>query len=247
MLDIVREDAKRLERRIGIEDRNKLNEYLSSVRSIEKRLDKQESLADFEAQITDDMRKELKRMDIRISEWAEYAEGVDVTDKTRLMMDIMVLAFWSDASRIATLMLGNSASNRNFSFLEGVHDTHHAISHHKYDPRQMDQYERINRWHIEQYAYLLERLNSIPEGDGTLLDNSMILFGSGLRDGMRHSPRDLPIVVGGSCGGKLKTGLHHRYDEHTPLANLYHTMLSAMDIQVDGFGDSTGELCELMV
>ncbi len=247
VLDIVREDAKRLEKRMGIEDRNKLNEYLTAVRTIEKRLDNQQNLADFEAQITPDIREELKRMDIRIDEWAEYAEGVDVTEKTRLMIDIMVLAFWSDASRVATFMMGNSASNRNFSFIEGVRDPHHAVSHHKYDPRQMAQYEKINRWHIEQYAYFLERLESIKEFDGTLLDNSMILFGSGLRDGMRHSPKDLPIVVGGSGGGKLQTGMHIRYDDQTPLANLYHTMLTAMDIQVDQFGDSHGELCDLLV
>ncbi len=247
VLDIVQEDAKRMEKRMGIEDRNKLNEYLSAVRAIERRLENQNDLADFESRITNDIRKELKQVDIRIDEWAEYAEGVDVTEKARLMMDIMVLAFWSDASRVATFMLGNSASNRNFSFLEGVHDTHHAVSHHKSDPRQLDQYERINRWHIEQYAYLLEKLDSIKEGDHTLLDNSMILFGSGLRDGMRHSPRDLPIVLGGSGGGKLISGHNVRYEDDTPLANLYHTMLTAMDIQVDRFGDSSGELCELMI
>lgn len=247
VLDIVHEDAKRLEKRMGIEDRSKMAEYLNSVRAIEKRLENQSSLEDFEAQITPDMRQELKKMDIRIDEWAEYTEGVDVTEKVRIMLDIIVLAFWSDASRIATLMLGNSASGRNFSFLEGVHDSHHAISHHKSDPRLLEQYARINTWHIEQYSYLLQKLNGIKEGNGTLLDNSMILFGSGLRDGMRHSPADLPIVVGGSGGGKLKTGLHHRYEERTPLANLYHTMLTAMDIPSNGFGDSTGELCELLV
>jgi len=246
VLDIVMQDAKRLEKRIGVEDRNKLNEYLTSVRTIEKRLDNQANLEDFEARITPDMRKELKKMDIRIDEWAEFTEGVDITDKARLMVDIIVLAFWSDISRVATFMLGNSASGRNFSFLEGVNDSHHAISHHKYDPRQMAQYEIINRWHIEQYAYLLERLDSIPEGDGTLLDNSMILFGSGLRDGMRHSPKDLPIVVGGSAGGRLHTGRNVRYDSDTPLANLYQTMLTATDMDVQGFGDSTGHLSDLL-
>ncbi len=247
VLDIVMRDAKRMEKRLGIEDRNKLNEYLSSVRSIEKRLDNRANLADFEAKITPDIREELKCMDIRIDEWAEYSEGVDVTQKARLFIDIMVLAFWSDASRVATFMLGNSASGRNFSFLEGVHDTHHAVSHHKYDPRQMKQYEIINRWHIDQYAYFLERLNAINEGNHTLLDNSMVLFGSGLRDGMRHSPADLPIVVGGSNGGKLKTGLNVRYRDHTPLANLYHTMLTSMGIDVENFGDSNGQLSDLLV
>ncbi len=247
VLDIVKEDAKRLDKQLGIEDKNKLGEYLEAVRSVEKRLQDQGNLADFEAQITPDIRKELKRMDIRIDEWAEYAEGVDVTEKTRLMIDIMVLAFWSDATRVATFMFGNSVSQRNYSFIDGVTENHHSVSHHKNDPRLMDQYERINRWHIEQYAYMLERLESIKEGDKTLLDNSMILFGSGLRDGNRHSPYDLPIVLGGRGGGKLKSGMNLRYEDETPLANLYHTMLTAMEIEVDGFGDSTGPFCELLV
>ncbi len=247
VLDLVMEDAKSLEKQLGIEDQNKLGEYLDAVRAVEKRLDNPKNLADFEAQITPDIRKELERMDIRIDEWAEYAEGVDITEKARLMIDIMVLAFWSDASRIATFMYGNSVSNRNFSFLDGVHGGHHAISHHKNDPRQMDQYEIIGRWHIEQYAYMLERLNDIKEGNGTLLDNSMILFGSGLRDGNRHSPYDLPIVLGGLGGNKLASGQNLYFDQETPLANLYMTMLTAMDIEVDTFADSTGPFCELLI
>ncbi len=246
VLDVVKGDVQRMKRQLGIEDQNKMSEYLDAVRAIEQRLDNADSLRDFEAGITTDIREELKRLDIGISEWAEYGEGVDITSKARLMIDIMVLAFWSDASRVATFMLGNSASNRNFSFLEGVSDTHHAISHHNSDPRLLEQYERIGYWHMQQYAYFLERLDAVKEGDATLLDNSMILFGSGLRDGMRHSPFDLPIAIGGSAGGSLKTGMNVRYADKTPLANLYHTMLTAMDIEVDGFGDSTGSFSDLL-
>lgn len=247
VLDVVKNDVERLNRQMGIEDKNKMSEYLDAVRSIEKRLDNLDSLEDFEANITPDIKDELKCMDIRIDEWAEYSEGVDVTEKAKLMIDIMVLAFWSDASRVATFMLGNSASNRNYSFIEGVHDSHHAVSHHKSDPRLMEQYFRIGRWHMEQYAYFLERLNAIKEGDHTLLDNSMIMFGSGLRDGMRHSPFNLPILVGGSGGGKLKTGENIQYADRTPLANLHHTFLTAMNIEVDRFGDSTGMFSDLLV
>ncbi len=246
VLDIVKEDVKQLEGQLGIEDQNKLGEYLEAVHSVEKRLNDRQNLADFEAKITPDIRKELQNVDIRIDEYAEYSEGVDITDKTRLMIDIMVLAFWSDASRIATFMFGNSVSGRNFSFLDGVSGGHHAISHHKNDPRQLDQYEIISRWHIEQYAYMLQRLDSIDEGDGTLLDNSMIMFGSGLRDGNRHSPIDLPIVVAGKAGGKFKTGQHLRFPDQTPLSNLYLTMLSAMDVPVGRFADSSDTMCELL-
>jgi len=247
VLDLIKDDARALEKQLGIEDQNKLGEYLEAVRSVEKRLENKANIKDFESQITPDIKKELKQMDVRIDEWVEYAEGIDITEKTRLMIDIMVLAFWSDASRVATFMFGNSVSGRNFSFLDGVSGNHHSISHHKNDPRQMDQYERINIWHIEQYAYMLQRLDSIKEDDGTLLDNSMILLGSGLRDGNRHSPYDLPIVLAGSGGGKLKTGQYIRYDEDMPLANLHHTMLYVMDINVPQFADSTGPFCELLV
>ncbi|NND07155.1 MAG: DUF1552 domain-containing protein [Saprospiraceae bacterium] len=247
VLDLVKDDARALEKQLGIEDQNKLGEYLEAIRSVEKRLENRANLKDFESQITPDIKKELKQMDVRIDEWVEYAEGIDITEKTRLMIDIMVLAFWSDASRIATFMFGNSVSGRNFSFLEGVSGNHHSISHHKNDPRQMDQYEKINIWHTEQYAYMLQRLDAIKEEDGTLLDNSMILLGSGLRDGNRHSPYDLPIVLAGSGGGKLKTGQYMRYEADAPLANLHHTMLYAMDIDVPQFADSTGPFCELLV
>ena len=247
VLDLVKEDAKLLERQLGIEDQNKLGEFLEAVRSVEKRLNNPANLADFESKITPDLRKELQRMDIRIEEWAEYAEGVDITEKVRLMLDIIVLAFWSDASRVATFMFGNSVSQRNFSFLEGVNGNHHSISHHKNDPRQMVQYEIISRWHIAQYAYLLERLNGIKEGNGTLLDQSMVLFGSGLRDGNRHSPYDLPIVLGGSGGNRLKTGQNLYYEGDQPLANLYLTMLHAMQIKQEQFADSEGVLSEILV
>ena len=246
VLDLVQEDARNLQKQLGIEDQNKLGEYLESIRSVEKRLENQQGLEDFEAKITPDVRKELAQMDIRIDAWAEYAEGVDITEKTRLMLDIIVLAFQSDASRVATFMFGNAASNRNFSFLDGVYGNHHSISHHRNDPRQMVQYERINRWHIEQYAYLLERLHSIKEGDHTLLDQSMVMFASGLRDGNRHSPKNLPIVLAGKGGGKLKTGQHVQYAPETPLANLHQTFLHVMDVPAIKFADSTGALCEIL-
>ena len=246
VLDLVHEDAKSLQKQLGVEDQNKLGEYLESIRSVEQRIQNRESLADFEAQITPDIRAELARMDVRIDEWAEYAEGVDITEKARIMLDIMVLAFRSDATRITTFMFGNAASNRNFSFLEGVAGNFHSISHHRNDPRQMVQYEAINRWHIEQYSYFLQRLESVDEGDGTLLDNSMVMFGSGLRDGNRHSPKNLPIVLAGKGGGAIKSGQNLIFPEKTPLANLHHTMLSVMGVQVDQLGDSTGELCEIL-
>ena len=160
-------------------------------------------------------------------------------------MDIMALAFWSDASRVSTFMFGNSVSNRDFSFLEGVKGNHHNISHHMDKKELMDEYARIATWHVEQYAYLLGKLKSIKEGDKTLLENSMVVFASDLRDGNRHSPRNLPILLGGQGGGKIKTGQNLIFDKETPLANLYLTMLQAMNIDQSEFGDSTGILNQI--
>ena len=158
------------------------------------------------------------------------------------MLDIMVLAFWTDSTRVSTFMFGNAVSGKNFSFLEGVKGSHHEMSHHENQEAKLEQYKRINIWHLQQYAYLLERLKSIPEGERTLLDNSMILFGAGMRDGNAHNPHNLPIVLAGRGGGTLVTGRHLVYEKNTPLCDLYVSMLNRMGAPVDNFADSTGEL-----
>ncbi len=245
ILDLVMDDARNLKNNLGRSDQDKLEEYLESIRSVEKRIVNQENKEKFEANITEDIKKELTRVGQRIDEYVEMYGGVDVTEKTHLMLDIMALAMWSDASRVSTFMFGNSVSNRNFSFLNGVSGNHHSISHHMNNQEKMEQYARINYWHIEQYAYFLKKLQSIKEGDRTLLDNSMIMFASGLRDGNRHSPYNLPVLLAGKGGGKLKTGQNIQFAKNTPLANLYLTMLKNMDVSLDRFGDSTGTLSEI--
>ena len=155
---------------------------------------------------------------------------------------MIALAFQSDTTRIGTFMFGNAVSGRNFSFLDGVKGGHHNISHHQKDPDKLRMYQLINRWHIEQYAYLLRKLRSMREGEGTVLDNSMILFGAGLRDGNAHSPHNLPLVLGGRGGGRIATGQHLVYERDTALANLYVSMLDAFGTPVERFADSTGPL-----
>ena len=246
ILDLVMEDANDLKRNLGRVDQDKLSEYLESIRSVEKRISNDVNREKFAGNITPDIRKELVRVNTRIDEYVEMYGGVDVTEKTRLMLDIMTLAFWSDASRVTTFMFGNSVSNRNFSFLEGVKGNHHSISHHMDKPEALEEYTKITTWHVGQYAYFLENLKKIKEGDKTLLDNSMIMFTSDLRDGNRHSPRNLPIVLAGSGGGKLKLGQNIIFDKETPLANLYLTMLRTLSINHDQFGDSTGTLSGIL-
>ena len=245
ILDAVLEDAKSLQKTLGIADQNKLEEYLASIRSVEMRLADQGQMDDFKAGISPALKKELEKLNIRIEEYVDLEEGVDVTEKVRLMLDIMALGLWSDASRVGTFMFGNAASNRNFSFVEGVRDSFHAVSHHQNDPRRMLQYQLINTWHMEQVAYFLDRLKSIEEGDGNMLDNSMVMYGSGLKDGNRHAEENLPIILAGKGGGKIKPGRNLVFDENTPLANLYQTMAQVMGVNADGFADGTGVLSEI--
>ncbi|MEX2566341.1 MAG: DUF1552 domain-containing protein [Cyclobacteriaceae bacterium] len=247
ILDAVMDDAKSLKNNLGRSDQDKLEEYLESIRSIEKRINNQSNIQSFSENITPDIKRELIRVNQNIDEYVEVYAGVDITEKTRLMFDIMALALWSDASRVATFMFGNSVSNRNFSFLEGVSGAHHSLSHHMNHPEKMEQYDRITKWHLEQFAYFLDKLKSIKEGNGTLLDNSLVMFASGLRDGNRHSPRDLPIIVGGHGGKKIKSGQNLVFEENTPLSNLYTSWIQTVGIEQDQFADSTRALTEIMV
>ena len=158
------------------------------------------------------------------------------------MLDMIATAFQSDTTRISTFMFGNAVSNVSFRFLEGVTSGHHDTSHHAKNEDKLRQYQIINRWHVAQYAYLLRKLQSMKEGDSTVLDNSMILFGSALSDGDSHNPHKLPIVLGGRGGGRIDAGQHRMYTEDTPLANLYVSMLDAFGTPVERFADSTGPL-----
>ncbi len=245
VLDLVKDDADDLQRILGRADQDKLEEYLESIRSVERRIGDDDKIKAYEEHITPEIRKELVHLNMRIEEFNETHVGVDNTEKIRQMLDIMVLAFWSDATRISTFMFGNSASNRNFSFLPGVSGSHHQISHHQNHEDQMEEYRKINEYYVAQYAYFLERMRSVPEGDGTLLDNAIVMFASGLRDGNSHSSYNLPILVGGKGGGRLKTGQNLQFKKETPLTNLYLSMARVMDMPLECFADSTGELCEI--
>lgn len=250
ILDAVQSDAKRLQGQVGKADRLKLEEYFDAVRSVEKRIafDRARRAAEYEGDPI--ARQEIEKLGGRIKDYykdpARLRErGIDHTEQVRLMLDIMALAFWTDSTRVSTFMFGNEVSGRNFSFLPGVSGGHHQISHHENDKDKMEQYQKINVWHVAQYAYLLDRLRSIKEGEGTVLDNTMVMFGAGMRDGNAHSPYNLPILLGGRAGGALATGRHLVYEKNTPLCNLYHGMLVRMGIPLTRFGDSSGELSGL--
>ncbi|MCS7467856.1 DUF1552 domain-containing protein [Stieleria sp. ICT_E10.1] len=233
LLDRVLEDADQLKHRLGAADRQRMEEYLQSVRSVEKRLQNQDAGGAKQWQPLVKLDRQNRPPEQRPDAYVE---------QVRLMLDMIALAFQTDTTRVCTFMFGNAVSGRNFSFLDGVSGGHHDTSHHQNNEDKLRQYQLINRWHVEQYAYLLGKLRSMKEREGTVLDNSMILYGSGLRDGNSHNPHNLPILLGGSGGGRIATGQHLSFGRDTPLANLYAAMLNAFGTGHERFADSTGIL-----
>lgn len=228
ILDVVQADADRLKRKLGKTDRRKLDEYFSSVREIEQRIERIENapkIAPPEMNLPEGVPKDLQA-------------------HIRLMFDLLVVAFQTDATRVATFMLANAGSNRSYPMV-GVSEGHHSLSHHRNKQDWIDKITKIDGFLIDQYAYFLERLKATPEGDGNLLDHSMIVYGSGLSDGNRHQHDDLPIVLAGRGGGTIKPGRHLKYEVETPMNNLFLSMLDRVGAKVDSIGDSTSRLQEL--
>lgn len=166
----------------------------------------------------------------------------DHQEHVRLMLDIMVLAFWTDTTRISTFMLGNAQTGRNFGFIDGVRGSFHGLSHHRNEEKERQQYEKIVLWHLSQYAYLIDKMRSLSEGDRTLLDNSLVMYGSSIKDGNTHQERDLPLLLAGKGGGTLRTNRRITAPKETPLCNMYVSLLQHMGVEVEKFGDSTGAL-----
>lgn len=228
VLDFVLEDARRLDPKLGAGDRRKLDEYFTAVRELERRIQMAHLPPATPPAGT------VKPDGIP----GEYAEHL------RLMADLLVLAFQTDSTRIATFVFANEGSNRSYSWL-GMSDGHHDLSHHQGDKEKQEKIARINRFHVEQLAYLLDKLKSIKEGEGTLLDSCMISYGSGIGDGNRHNHDDLPTILFGRGGGTILPGRHVVYPNRTPLNNLWLAMLERMDVQAEKIGDSTASLRQL--
>ncbi|XZE52450.1 DUF1552 domain-containing protein [Planctomycetaceae bacterium SH139] len=230
ILDLVAQDANQLMGQLGKSDRRKMEEYFTSVRELELRIERTEQ-ADRAAM------PDMELPEGRPSEFEEHS---------RLMMDLMVLAFQTDTTRIATMMLDNAGGNRAYKAV-GVNDGHHQLSHHRNDEETVAKIRKIDAYLAENFAYFLEKLDAVVEADGrTLLDNSMILYGSGLSDGNRHRHEDLPIVLAGGAGGKIATGRHLAMSDETPMANLFMSMLDLVGAPVESIGDSTGRLAGLV-
>jgi len=251
VLDIVSEDTRRLQSKLGAEDRQKIDQYLDSIREVERRIENEANSLGAGENLSPEIAKNMDELDKRISkamgkgsreEELNSLPRFDHGEHSRIMMDLIVLGFWSDSARVSTFMFGNDVTGRNFSFLEGVNGGHHDLSHHSNDDSKLDQYEKINRWHTEQYAYMLGRMKGIREGDGTLLDHSMVAFGSPIRDGNSHNPANVPIVIAGKANGQLKTGQHLQFEDGTPLCSLWLSMLEKAGAKTPGLADASEEL-----
>jgi hypothetical protein len=229
ILDFVREQATDLNRTLGAADRRRMDEYLTSVREIERQI-KQPPY-----ELSADVSKGMARPTTIPAKFADHF---------RLIADLLVLAFQTDMTRIATLVLGNEGTRRTFPEL-GFTEEHHGVSHHGNDPIDIEKHTKINQHQVEQLAYFLAKMKAVREGDGTLLDNSMVLYGSGHSDGNRHGKTNLPTLVFGKGGGTLKPGRHVVYPANTPICNLYLSLFERMGVKADKFGDSTGVLPDL--
>jgi Protein of unknown function (DUF1552) len=259
LLDAALDDARDLRRKLGKGDQQKLDEYLDSVRGVESRIDSARARAVDAWEPPTRPEKLTPPPSLPREQMLYTSKGnggddatsggkpIDPPELVRLMLDMIVLAFWTDTTRNITFMFANDVSPRGFSFLEGVKENHHSSSHHANGEVKINSYKIITRWHVEQFVYLLTKLRSIKEGERTLLDNSMIMCGSSLSDGNRHDPNNLPILLGGKGGGRINSGRHIASPSNTPLCNLYVSMLDCMGIQTPRFGDSTEGLRGLLV
>lgn len=229
ILDSVAEEAARLQKKVGQTDRQKLDEYFTSVREIETRIAQTQVHGEQLA-----------------PSGAHPPAGIpyDVDEHIRLMYDLMVLAFQTDTTRIATFMLANELSQRQYR-LAGVEEGHHVLTHHENKPATMDKVQKIDRYLVSRFASFLEKLDGIQEGGETLLDHTMIVYGCAIADGQAHTHDSLPIVLAGRGGGTLKTGRHIVYSARTPMNNLFLSLLDRVGVQEQRFGDSTGRLEKL--
>ena len=227
ILDLVSDDTRSLSRNLGNTDRRKLDQYLTAVREVERQVQMAEKQAAENTLAVPTMEKP----DGIPLEYGEHAQ---------LMFNLLTLALQTDTTRVSTFMLAREGSNRGYREI-GVPEGHHGLSHHRNDPALMDKIAAINRYHMEQFAGFVTKLKNTPDGDGTLLDHTMIVYGSGISDGNKHNHDDLPVLLAGGSRN-FKTGRHVKLNESVPVANLYLSMLEAMDVPTESLGDSQGRL-----
>lgn len=229
LLDSVSKEIARLKNTLGPGDRKKVSEYLDSVREVERRIQQSETAS---------RDNPLPDLDRPAGVPAAYA------DHARLMFDLQLLAFQGDVTRVITFQLARETSNRTYPEI-GVSDSHHPLTHHGNDPEKVAKVAKINRFHVSLFAEFVQKMQSTPEGDGSLLDHSLYLYGSGMGNPNVHDHQNLPILVAGGAAGNMRSGRHIRFEKPTPLANLHLTLLNKVGVPLDSFADSHGQVSEL--
>src|SRR6056297_2396307 len=229
LLDSVTQEIKRLKNRLGADDRNKIDDYIESIREVERRIDHAESTA------KDNPLPDLDR---------PVGVPVAYSDHVELMFDLQLLAFRGDITRIVTFQLARESSTRTYPEI-GVPEPHHPVTHHGNNPEKLAKVAKINQYHVSLFADFLRKMQDTPEGDGTLLDHSLYMYGSGMGNPDTHDHANLPIVVAGGAAGNMRGGRHIRYDKPEPLANLHLTLLNKVGVPLETFSDSTGTVDEL--
>jgi len=225
ILDNTLTDTESLKKQLGSTDRRKIDEYLYSVREIEKRIEANE--------------KDSKQMAPPFPK--PDGAPLDYSEHARLIYDLMTVAFQMDATRVITFMMAREGSGRPYREIS-ISDSHHSLTHHRNNAEMVEKVRQINRYHVEQFAAWIDRLRKIPDGEGSLLDSSMIVYGSGISDGNRHTHHDLPVLLVGGGNGTLKPGRHVKYEKDTPMNNLFVAMLDRVNVNVESLGDSKGRL-----
>ena len=227
ILDAVREDMHRLQRDLGPGDRTRVTQYLDAVREIERRI----------------QQAERQSRESVLPEVLDRPVGIPETfdEHARLMFDLQALAFQADITRVFTFLIGREQTSQSYPQI-GVADPHHATSHHQLDVEKLEKYAKINTYHVSLLASFLEKLRDLEDGDGSLLDHSMVVYGGGISDGDQHSHIDLPLILAGGGAGQLEGGRHLRYPTDTPMANLLLSMLAKAGVHEEDLGDSTGHL-----
>ncbi len=230
ILDFVRDDTSALQRELGKSDQRKLDEYLYSIREIERRIQASE-------------KQTREGNDSQSNPQIPKPAGIPVTfeEHAKLMFDLQVVAFQTDSTRVITCMMGREGSNRTYRSI-GVPEAHHGLSHHLNNPEKIEKISKINVHHAELFAYFIGKMASTPDGDGTLLDHSMIVYGSSLSDGNQHLHHDLPVALVGGGNGTVKGGRHVRYKSETPMTNLFLSMLDRAGVKPESLGDSDGRV-----
>ena len=224
ILDSIAQEAIRLIQKVGASDRARLNDYLDGIRELEHRIEKME---------------EQKSMEISVEMPTGIPDPFD--ERVRVMFDLQVLAYQADLSRVITFMLSREASQQTFSHI-GVPEAHHGLSHHGDSPQMLEKLAKIDTYHVGLLAYYLEKLAATADGNGSLLDHSLIMYGSGMSNGNAHSSRNVPTLVVGGAAGQMKGGRHIVCEKETPLANVQLSILDKVGVHLDSFGDSTGRI-----